>query len=349
MSNPGVVLLASGTVGGQSFRIEDNIGEAIHIHWGNIRIDLSIKEFFDLAISCKDIIEKMINIDNFSFDLFDAIFLTQNCSSMINLDKLVFEDINVSDLLTDQYDDKGHRSYININESRVSKAIQGDLSIVNSWKQVNYFGDDNISRVNTIYNSIREHGYHPKSKGTYVVLHGPTNIVIDGCHRSSCVLNVYGNINIPIIRWYKKNESQNPEILENDIITNYNNYVDEINEKIRMRINRKKKFTKYLLEKDLYGKRILLKGAGLHSEELLKILDKNTVDIVGVQDNNIKQNCWNGFPVIKKEDISSKYIDVILISSYLYQKEMIEEMKCYRDIEIYNIYENGIDEEFFST
>ena len=35
MSNPGVVLLADGNIGNNYIKIEDNIGEAIHVHFGD--------------------------------------------------------------------------------------------------------------------------------------------------------------------------------------------------------------------------------------------------------------------------------------------------------------------------
>jgi hypothetical protein len=47
MSNPGVLMLSETLINGKSFRIEDNIGEAIHIHFGDIRLDMTIREFFD--------------------------------------------------------------------------------------------------------------------------------------------------------------------------------------------------------------------------------------------------------------------------------------------------------------
>ena len=53
MSNPAVITLAS--LNGRNntfkrFQIEDNIGESIHLHVDNMRIDLSVNEFFELTI-----------------------------------------------------------------------------------------------------------------------------------------------------------------------------------------------------------------------------------------------------------------------------------------------------------
>lgn len=35
-------------------QIEDNIGEGIHIHWRNLRLDFSIHDFLTLAKACEN-------------------------------------------------------------------------------------------------------------------------------------------------------------------------------------------------------------------------------------------------------------------------------------------------------
>ncbi len=51
--NAGVVVLSStllqNTRENQRLDIEDNIGEGIHIHYKNLRFDLTIKDFIELA------------------------------------------------------------------------------------------------------------------------------------------------------------------------------------------------------------------------------------------------------------------------------------------------------------
>jgi hypothetical protein len=52
MSNPAVITLDNaGNRRGKfkRFIIEDNIGEAIHLHVDNMRIDFTIKEFLDFS------------------------------------------------------------------------------------------------------------------------------------------------------------------------------------------------------------------------------------------------------------------------------------------------------------
>lgn len=345
MSNPGVVLLAESIIDGQVFKIEDNIGEAIHIHWGNSRIDLTIKEFVRLVNICKDIVEKMVDVNGFSFDLYDAIFLSQRCSELIKLEKIEFADVNISDMLMDQHDEEGLRTYVPLNEGRVSKAINGDVSELCNWKQNNYYGFDNITRLEDIQKIIRTNGYEPQIYGSYIVLDGITNVVIDGCHRTSVIYDEQGNVAVGVAKWFYKNEDRDAQTIIKDYIYDYNiQFEKRINT-----INLKKKLVKCLLEHELVGKRVLLKGAGVHSVELLKIIDRNILNIVGIQDNRLMQKTWNDIPVMAKEEISKEKVDVILISSYYYREEMTEEMRYYQNIDIYDIYENGINNEFFSA
>lgn len=344
MSNPGVVLLAESIIDGQVFKIEDNIGEAIHIHWGNSRIDLTIKEFVSLVKICKNIVEKMVDVDGFSFDLYDAIFLSQRCSELINLEKIEFSDVKISDMLMDQHDEKGFRTYVPLKEGRVSKAINGDVSELINWKQINYYGLDNISRLEDIQKKIKSNGYDPQVHGSYIVLDGTANVVIDGCHRTSVLYDEQGDVEVRVAKWFYKNEERDAQTIIRDYMDSYNDQI----EKCINTINNKKKLVKCLLEHELVGKRVLLKGAGVHSIELLKIIDRNVVNIVGIQDNKLMQGNWNDIPVMAKSEISKENVDVILISSYHYRQEMKEEMSCYQKIDIYDIYDNGINNEFFS-
>ena len=41
------------------FDIEDNIGESIHIHYKNIRMDFTVRDFLSLAQGCSDSLHKL--------------------------------------------------------------------------------------------------------------------------------------------------------------------------------------------------------------------------------------------------------------------------------------------------
>lgn len=60
MSNPAVFELVSNEIAGTRFCIEDNIGEAIHIHIGPVRFDLTVHEFLQIAEALKEALDHIL-------------------------------------------------------------------------------------------------------------------------------------------------------------------------------------------------------------------------------------------------------------------------------------------------
>lgn len=75
----------------------------------------------------------------------------------------------------------------------------------------------------------------------------------------------------------------------------------------------------------LKDKRIIIKGAGWHTNQLIKYLE-NDIEIVAVADNGIDKE-FNGIKCIKNEEIVKYNFDYILLSSHKYNEEMRIEMK----------------------
>ena len=71
MSNPAVLLLAETKIQGKNVRIEDNLGEAIHIHIGEFRFSLSINEFLKISSEFLEGIDGILRTSNLSLDTFD--------------------------------------------------------------------------------------------------------------------------------------------------------------------------------------------------------------------------------------------------------------------------------------
>lgn len=86
MSNPGVWILAKKSISAnKSFQVEDNLGESIHFHYNDIRIDLTIKELLYLSEICDKVIYELVNAQNFHLDDFDGNFLNQYSQCLIDL------------------------------------------------------------------------------------------------------------------------------------------------------------------------------------------------------------------------------------------------------------------------
>ncbi len=86
MSNPGVKVLANTKINGMTFCIEDNIGEAMHIHWGNIRLDLTIKEFLELSDKIGQCMNEMVDRNDFDVNAWEPDKLYENAKYLIHDD-----------------------------------------------------------------------------------------------------------------------------------------------------------------------------------------------------------------------------------------------------------------------
>lgn len=339
MSNPGVVTLAEAVIGKTSLRIEDNIGEAIHIHYGNIRLDLCINEFINFANQIIKIAERMIDVEDFSYKKYDAIFLSQVERMLLNLKKIEVTNVSVGELMTDTICKK-RREFINIRESRVSKALDGDTEELEQWKQINYFGENNADRLEHLQRDIKERGYHPDKDGTYIVVCDGGRVIADGCHRASILLDIYGNIQIPIANW----------ITDGNLWSDDNRDAYEESQK-----ERKEKHQRYIdlliqsiVERDLKNKKIIFKGAGRFTTELLKFMTDSCYQIVGIIAKEIKEESLKQYRCISEDEIPYMEADVIVVSSFQYRAEMISELRPYASLfEIYDLYDKGIDFEFF--
>lgn len=71
MSNPGVLTLSQITITEKKkFRVEDNLGESIHLHYNDIRVDLSVRELLYLGEEADRVILDRVKAEGFDLSLF---------------------------------------------------------------------------------------------------------------------------------------------------------------------------------------------------------------------------------------------------------------------------------------
>ena len=76
MSNPAVIMLTNtSTKSGGRFKVEDNIGESMHIHYDNFRIDLTIKEFLKFTEVIEESLVNLLNNKRFNINNFDPLII----------------------------------------------------------------------------------------------------------------------------------------------------------------------------------------------------------------------------------------------------------------------------------
>lgn len=90
--------------------------------------------------------------------------------------------------------------------------------------------------------------------------------------------------------------------------------------------NQKLLISNFLLTK-FKGKRIVIKGAGAHTRELLKIMPSE-VDIIAILDKHESRISLDGIPVYRDDMILKLKYDFVLISSYRYADEMKRDLSA---------------------
>ena len=206
MSNPGVKYLATKRLSnGVEFRVEDNIGEAIHIHYGDeIRLDVSINELLEINNKSSLILNELLKETNFNTKYFDSLFLNMISDYLINLERVEFCKIELESIKAETRGFLGLPVFRSIKKSRIVKALEGKTKEIESYRQENYPGQSNSSRLESMLDKISKEGYPFSNK--YIVLFNDQNIVRDGQHRAGCLYFLNGNCEIDVIRMHFKNK-----------------------------------------------------------------------------------------------------------------------------------------------
>lgn len=209
MSNPAVITLdnASSKKGKfKRFVVEDNIGESMHLHIDNMRVDFTIDEFLEFSQMVRESLEDLDVLKGYSVSDFDESFL-KNCSSHLkNLVDIKIEKVKISDLkcihrfspIRDLYLTK----LVRVENISAYKYLQGIDKSFENYPQYNYFNSSNIQRLENLKESIKQQ--YPKD-GKYVIVFNGQNIVMDGQHRIAVLADIYGlDTDIEVMRFYFK-------------------------------------------------------------------------------------------------------------------------------------------------
>ena len=204
MSNPAVIVLSSGRVGRHNIAIEDNVGEAIHLHFDDIRIDFSYDEFKKIVRGVKRIIEEIVSVDGFRCDDYDPVFLGAIAPWLIDLEKVEEDEVSLSDITVNKPRFYKHVNPKKLELSKDFKALRGDFSEVDQYNSFDHIGQSGRERLNVIVDSIKAHGY--PYHGKKLVFFNNSNVIRDGQHRAAVMMFLYGDKKIPVVRLFFKND-----------------------------------------------------------------------------------------------------------------------------------------------
>lgn len=213
MSNPAVIILDSvnkrkGKF--KRFQIEDNIGESIHLHIDNMRIDFTINEFLEFSQMLKDSLYELDFLNGYSIDDFDEQFLKE-CSYLLpNLIEIKIEDIQLSQLKCIVHSNyRGDFNLCNLVPVKNTPAYQylkGNKKNFIHYRQYNYFSVNNEKRLLDILESVKSNQYPYKNK--FIILFNGQNYIRDGQHRAAILAHLNGlDSRIKIMRFYFKGKS----------------------------------------------------------------------------------------------------------------------------------------------
>jgi hypothetical protein len=243
MSNPGVKILAKSSNKKSKikrFVLEDNIGESIHLHMDNIRIDFTIKEFLHFSDIVKESLINLNILDGFEIKQFDIHFL-KNCSKYLHkIVKIKKEKIKIKDLLC-----VTHYKWNNviiekikkINKTPIFNYLKSDDQEYVNYPQFNYLNIDNKERVKSLIDSIKDYGYPYDNQ--YIILFNGQNIIRDGQHRAAILAHLYGeNFEIEILRFYFKDNEHFLSFFKGNIKKIIISFLKEIRKKLKIKLKR---------------------------------------------------------------------------------------------------------------
>ena len=206
MINPGVIKLVKND-SKYRFEIEDNLGESIHIHYMDIRLDFTIKEFLEFAGEIEAILTALVSERGLSPSDFDAAFFSDIAAKIPDLEKVTEDSVMLEELLIDTYDEHGNLIMRPLHQSRVFKALNGDTSENEARRQRSDFAPKRASRItnkerlNLNFERIKRSGGF--AENDYITLFNGSNLIRDGQHRAACAYHLYGNVPVRVKRlWF---------------------------------------------------------------------------------------------------------------------------------------------------
>jgi hypothetical protein len=243
MSNPAVITLASENGKKLKFKrfvIEDNIGESMHLHIDNMRVDFTIKEFLEFSKMIRESLKELDILKGYNINKFDEHFL-KSCSHFLpNLIEIKKEKIKLKNLLAIshfKYKDLILQKVIPLNETPAYKFLKGISTEFEDYPQFNYIGVSNKDRLLNLKESIKRNGYPYDER--YIILFNGQNFIRDGQHRAVVLADLYGlDYEIEILRFYFKGDKHLVDVNKRNLKVGLKWFARKIYRRLKRIINR---------------------------------------------------------------------------------------------------------------
>ena len=153
MSNPAVFELAKADIAGQRICIEDNIGESIHLHIGLVRIDMTVKEFQNFALT----LQKVFNVvtpDFFDVEKYDAYFVERIASEITNLSTIEQTFLSLAEIKFCYETDSGFIT-CKIVDSPAFKYYSGEKYDLDKFENNGDIFQSNAERADKVFTAVK--------------------------------------------------------------------------------------------------------------------------------------------------------------------------------------------------
>ena len=209
MSNPAVTRLGETYLGRTEVWLDDNIGESVHLHIEDIRVDFSVENFKTFCEEVNDVVNELIDVEGFDIRKVDPLYfedmLWENIS---HLQKVDFDEVMLGDMLCPA--DDGTLVYLP--DSRLVKALRGDDSENRLSRNSDHVNQSSSERLDEVNISITKNGYPLNEQ--YIIMYNDDNIIQDGQHRAASLYVENGNVPIKVKRFifdnYKTRSMKKP-------------------------------------------------------------------------------------------------------------------------------------------
>jgi len=239
MSNPAVIILDEVNTKETRFKrfvTEDNIGESIHLHIDNMRIDFTIDEFLEFSSMIKESLIELDILNGFSIDNFDEHFIKECAAFLPDLKEIKIEEIELSKLKCIVHSD--YKSDLNlikiepITNIAAYHYLNGNKEAFINYNQYNYSTTNNKTRLKETLDSIKKNGYPYKEK--YIVLFEGQDMIRDGQHRAAILAYLNGtDSKIKVMRFYFKGNKHQIKAVESNVKTGSKWFARKIYRKLK--------------------------------------------------------------------------------------------------------------------
>ena len=216
MSNPAVCFISNSSIYGVNFSIEDNLGESIHIHYGQFRVALGVEQFLQIADDVIDSAKLLFQIQGLDWEWFDEWALKKDwLDRYSDISTPQVKEIALKDLfMKESYVRKRSiKRIIPLEESGYLKVLQGVSDDLEYYREKGQYEKSREEKLLWINELIKSEGYPFEDK---MILIDQEGYILDGNKRASCLINIYGkDKRIPVqcidIKWDKGLEKRQEE------------------------------------------------------------------------------------------------------------------------------------------